>query len=51
MAAIRLLERLDTAEARILLRKLAEGAPAARETREAQAALQRLAAAPSEPRP
>jgi RNA polymerase sigma factor (sigma-70 family) len=40
--AVEVLERLGTAEARGLLRDLAGGAPAARLTREAQAALQRL---------
>src|SRR5262249_54692508 len=40
------LERLGTKEAVALLRRLADGAPGARETREARAALDRLAARP-----
>jgi WD40 repeat protein len=43
LRAIRVLEAIDTAEARQVLRTLAEGAAAARPTREAKAALHRLA--------
>jgi hypothetical protein len=42
-AAIEVLERIGTAEVRQLLAVLAEGAPAARLTREAKLALDRLA--------
>jgi hypothetical protein len=42
MRAIELLEQLDTPDARELLGELANGAPAARQTREALAALNRL---------
>jgi hypothetical protein len=45
--AVEALERMGTTEARRLLRTLADGAPGALTTREAQAALDRLAA----PRP
>jgi WD40 repeat protein len=41
LRAVALLERIDTAEARKLIEALAAGWPAARQTREAQAALQR----------
>lgn len=41
--AIEILERIGSKEARLLLQKLASGSPAARQTREAQAALERLA--------
>ena len=40
--AIKVLEHLNTADARGLLQELGEGAPEARLTREAKAALQRL---------
>ena len=43
LRAIEMLERIGTAEARQLLAVLAEGAPAARLTREAKLALDRLA--------
>ena len=42
-----LLEHIDTLEARQVLQKLAEGAPHARLTREAKAALERLNARPA----
>jgi hypothetical protein len=42
LRAIRVLEAIGTAEARQLLRKLADGAPGARQTREAAAVLKRL---------
>ncbi|HTU18889.1 MAG TPA: hypothetical protein VMG10_12590 [Gemmataceae bacterium] len=42
--ALEVLEQLGTPEARGLLRRLADGAPEARLTREARAVLQRLAA-------
>jgi WD40 repeat protein len=42
LRAVEVLEQLRTPEARQLLRRLAEGAPDARLTREAQASLQRL---------
>src|SRR5205814_1688192 len=41
--AIEVLEHMNTVEARQLLRALAKGAPAARSTRDAKAALERLA--------
>jgi hypothetical protein len=44
--AIQVLERIGTAEARQILQQLATGAPAARETREAKEALERLARRP-----
>lgn len=43
LRAMEVLERAATPEARQILRKLAEGAPGARETRAAKAALERLA--------
>jgi hypothetical protein len=46
LRAIQALERSGTPEARQVLRKLAEGAAGARETREAKASLQRLAKRP-----
>ncbi len=45
LRAVRVLEHIGTAEAHKLLEYLAQGAPEARVTREAQAALQRLGAA------
>jgi RNA polymerase sigma factor (sigma-70 family) len=42
LRAVRVLERIGSGEARAVLRRLAGGAPAAWETREAQAALDRL---------
>ncbi|HEY7312524.1 MAG TPA: sigma-70 family RNA polymerase sigma factor [Gemmataceae bacterium] len=45
--AVQVLERIGTAEARQVLEKLATGAPAARQTREAKASLQRLDASKS----
>lgn len=42
LRGVRVLERIGTKDARQLLRRLATGAPAARQTREAKAALQRL---------
>jgi hypothetical protein len=42
LRAIRVLEAIGTAEARQMLEKLVMGAPTARQTREAKAALQRL---------
>jgi hypothetical protein len=42
LRAIEVLERIGTSEARELLRQLADGASAARQTREAKVALQRL---------
>ena len=42
MRAVEVLEQMDTPEARELLGELANGAPAARQTREALAALNRL---------
>jgi hypothetical protein len=42
LRAVEVLERIGTADARALLRDLAKGAPAARLTREAKSALQRL---------
>jgi hypothetical protein len=47
LRAIEVLEHIGTAEARELLQKLVEGAPEARLTREAKAALQRLANRPA----
>jgi hypothetical protein len=47
LRAIRVLEAIGTEEARQLLRKLADGAAGARETREAKTALQRAALRPS----
>jgi hypothetical protein len=41
--AIQVLEHIGSADARLILETLAKGSPAARETREAQSALQRLA--------
>jgi WD40 repeat protein len=49
LRAIRVLEHIGTAEARQLLRKLADGAVGARETREAKTALERLAAGARRP--
>ena len=46
LRAIEALEHIETPEARDLLRKLAAGAPGARLTREAQAALDRLGKQP-----
>jgi hypothetical protein len=43
LRAVRLLEMVGTPEARQVLKKLAEGVPEARVTREARAALERLA--------
>jgi hypothetical protein len=43
LRAVEVLERIGTQEAKDLLEKLAQGAPAARLTREAKASLQRLA--------
>ena len=43
LGAIEVLERIATPEARQLLQTLAEGAPGALPTRQAQAALDRLA--------
>jgi hypothetical protein len=43
LRALEVLERLGTPEARTVLQTLAEGAPDARQTREARAALERLA--------
>jgi hypothetical protein len=53
LRAVQVLERAGTPAARRLLEALAKGAPAARETREAKAALQRLVgrAAPACPTP
>src|SRR5262245_39699443 len=45
--AVQVLERIGTAEARELLRRLADGIPSARLTQEAQAALERLARTPA----
>ena len=42
LRVVAVLERIDNKESRVLLQKLATGAPGARLTREAQAALQRL---------
>jgi hypothetical protein len=42
LRVVAVLERIDSKESRVLLRKLASGAPDARLTRDAQAALQRL---------
>jgi hypothetical protein len=42
LRAIDVLESIGTPEAQQILRKLAEGAPGARETREAKTALERL---------
>lgn len=42
LRAVEVLERLGTADARTLLKMMAEGAPAARLTREAKASLERL---------
>jgi WD40 repeat protein len=47
LRAVALLERIGTAEARKLIETLAAGWPAARQTREAQAALQRLTKQPA----
>jgi hypothetical protein len=50
LRAVETLERADSPEARALLERLAQGTPEARLTREAKAALQRLARRPvSEP--
>jgi hypothetical protein len=46
LRAIEVLEYINTAEARQLLQRMAGGAPAAWETRDAQAACQRLAVKP-----
>jgi hypothetical protein len=46
LRALQALERIGTPEARRVLRRVAGGAPAARETREARAALERLAPPP-----
>jgi HEAT repeat protein len=43
LRAVQVLERVGSPEARQLLKALARGAPAARETREAKASLDRLA--------
>jgi hypothetical protein len=45
MRAVEVLERIGTAEARQVLQVIAQGAPGARLTREAQEALKRLAEA------
>ncbi len=45
--AVEALERIGTPEARQVLRTLAQGAPAALPTREAEAALKRLAGLPA----
>jgi WD40 repeat protein len=47
LRAVEVLERIGTAEARKLLQTIAEGTPGARLTREARAALQRLAKQPA----
>jgi hypothetical protein len=44
LRAIRVLERVGSAESRAVLERLAAGAPSAPETREATAALRRLTA-------
>jgi HEAT repeat protein len=46
LRAIQVLERIGSPEARQVLERLAGGAPAARETRDARAALERLSASP-----
>jgi WD40 repeat protein len=46
LRAVETLEQIGTAEARSVLRALAAGAPAARQTREARASLERMAARP-----
>jgi hypothetical protein len=51
LRAVAVLERIGSDEARRLLRTLADGAPAARLTREAQASLKRLALRPSTAQP
>jgi hypothetical protein len=43
LRAVQVLERIGSPEARQILEALAKGAPGARETREAQASLSRLA--------
>jgi hypothetical protein len=45
LRALEVLERIGTAEARRVLREVADGAPAAWQTREAKAALDRLTVA------
>jgi hypothetical protein len=47
LRAVRVLERIDTPETRCVLRKLAGGVAGAPETREAKAALERLARPPA----
>jgi hypothetical protein len=47
LRALEVLERLGTPEARQVLKALADGAPAARLTREARSALDRLARQPA----
>jgi WD40 repeat protein len=47
LRAVQVLERIGSPEARRLLEALARGAPAARETREAKASLERLAERPT----
>jgi hypothetical protein len=42
LRAVEVLEHIDSPAARVLLKRLADGAPGARLTREAKAALQRL---------
>lgn len=42
LRAVEVLERIGTPKARQLLEKLAQGAPEARQTREAKAAVERL---------